>query len=173
MKKQAIWRTVAIVLSCVLIGIGTVAAAGSVGTQENPMVTLSYLTEKFLPQIMGEVNTEIEARNEELNREFDVKIANGASGGGTAAASNFSVVTLKKGQTLKGTLGAEVMLRVGSAVCVADSAPGMIDSTTAGSIDSGANLEKNHLYLMTIVNRGVKATADTVKVLVRGGYTVE
>ncbi len=171
MKKKTLWRTLAIAVSCILIGIGTVAAVGTAGSQDNPLVTFRYLTDKFLPQIMGDVDAKIEARNEAIEKEIDGKIA-GNGKGGVSAAQNFVVVTLKKGETLYGTLGAEVMLRVGSAVCVADSTPGLIDSTSAGSIDNGADLVKNHLYLMTITNRGVKATADTVKVLVRGAYTV-
>ena len=69
-------------------------------------------------------------------------------------------------------MGTEVMLRVGTASCAASSAPGLIDTTTAGVIDHGAALTKNHLYMMTIEDRGVKATAATVKMLVRGSYTI-
>ena len=64
------------------------------------------------------------------------------------------------------------MLRVGSAVCVASSAPGLIDETTAGTLNNGGALVQNHLYMMTIEDRGVRATAETTKLLVRGGYTV-
>ena len=32
---------------------------------------------------------------------------------------------------------------------------------------------KNHLYMMTIEGRGVKAGSGTVKVLVRGSYTIK
>ena len=64
------------------------------------------------------------------------------------------------------------MLRVGSAVCTAPSAPGLIDETTASTLNSGGALVQNHLYMMTIEGRGVKATAATTKLLVRGGYTI-
>ena len=79
---------------------------------------------------------------------------------------------MSKGQTLKGQVGTEVMLRVGTAVCTASSAPGLIDTSSASTLDNGAALAKNHLYMMTIEERGVKATAGTVKLLVRGSYTV-
>ena len=33
-------------------------------------------------------------------------------------------------------------------------------------------LAANHLYMMTIEGRGVKAGSDTTKLLVRGSYTI-
>ena len=97
------------------------------------------------------------------------------SGGGTStgAADSFTVVTLTNGQTLAGEIGCEVMLRVGTAVVVSPSSPGLIDSTDGSTIDSGKSLVKNHLYMMTISDRGVKATAATTKLLVRGGYEIK
>ena len=64
------------------------------------------------------------------------------------------------------------MLRVGSAVCVSPSAPGLIDETTASTLNNGGALVQNHLYMMTIEDRGVRATAGTTKVLARGSYSV-
>ena len=79
---------------------------------------------------------------------------------------------LPKGQSLSLSVGGEVMLRVGSAACGAASAPGLIDETTAGSVDNGGALVKNHLYMSTIDGRTVKATSDGVKLLVRGSYSI-
>ena len=62
--------------------------------------------------------------------------------------------------------------KVGTASCVASSTPGLIDSTAGNTINNGAALTKNHLYMATIEGRSVKATAATVKVMVRGGYTI-
>ena len=36
----------------------------------------------------------------------------------------------------------------------------------------GGALAANHLYMMTIEGRGVKAGSDTTKLLVRGSYTI-
>ena len=41
-----------------------------------------------------------------------------------------------------------------------------------GGCYGGGALVQNHLYMMTIEGRGVKATAATTKLLVRGGYTI-
>ena len=64
------------------------------------------------------------------------------------------------------------VLRVGTAVCVASGSPGLIDETDASTLGNGAGLEKNHLYMMTVSERGVKAAAETAKLLVRGSYEI-
>ena len=135
----------------------TITAAAEAGSADDPLVTLSYLNETFMDTIMDRVDEKIAQRD-------------GQTGG--AAASSFSVVTLTSGQTLVGDIGCEVMLRVGSAVCVAPSSPGLIDETTAGTLNNGGALVQNHLYMMTIEGRGVQATAATTKLLGRGSYTV-
>lgn len=68
-------------------------------------------------------------------------------------------MTLTSGQVLTGDIGCEVMLRVGTAVCVSPSSPGLIDETAATALNNGSALVQNHLYMMTIEGRGVRATA--------------
>ena len=113
---------------------------------------------------MSRVDEKIAQRNSQLSGQT------GASGG--TAADTFAVVTLSSGQTLHGSIGCEVMLRVGTAVCVSPSNPGLIDESSAVTLSNGGSLATNHLYMMTIDGRGVKATSGTVKLLVRGGYTI-
>ena len=87
-------------------------------------------------------------------------------------ASAFTVVTLSNGQVLTGDIGCEVLLRVGTAVCVSPSSPGLIDQSGASVLNNNSALLQNHLYMMTIEGRGVKATAGTTKLMVRGSYTI-
>jgi hypothetical protein len=141
----------------------TVAFAAEVGSSDDPLVTLSYLNDTFMNTILQKVDQKIAARNSQLGGEVS---------SGTSAASTFTVVTLSNGQTLTGDIGCEVMLRVGTAVCVSASTPGLIDETSAGTLNNSAALAQNHLYMMTIEGRGVKATAATTKLLVRGTYTI-
>ena len=145
----------------------TMAAAADPGSSKDPLVTLSYLEDVFFDAILEKVDERIEGRDEKIAEKIS-----GTSGQTEANAQTFTVVTLTQGQILTGDIGCEVMLRVGSAVCTAPSAPGLIDETTASTLNSGGALAQNHLYMMTIEGRGVKATAATTKLLVRGGYTV-
>ena len=100
-----------------------------------------------------------------------------AKQGGGSESSSGIVETMKKvdvsnGKTVKLSLGSEVLLRLGSANCVASSSPGLIDVTTGGELSNGGALSKNHLYMCTVEGRGFKATADAT-VFIRGAYTVE
>lgn len=162
----------------------TVAATGGAGSKEDPLVTLSYLNATFLPEVLAQVDAKVTERSDTLSaalseqiaaekKELEEKYAAASSEGASAdTVDSFIVVTMSRDQVLYGEIGCEVMLRVGTAVCVSPSTPGLIDMTEASTLDSGKALVKNHLYMMTIDERGVKATADTVKVLVRGTYEV-
>ena len=159
MKKDR-WLLRAVVLLVLSAGLMTTASlAAEAGSSGDPLVTLSYLNDTFFNTIMQRVDQKIAERTGQ------------AVSGGSSSAS-FVVVTLNEGQTLTGGVGCEVMLRVGSAVCVSPSDPGLIDETTASTLANGAALAQNHLYMMTIEGRGVRATAATTKVLARGSYTV-
>ena len=143
----------------------TVSVAAEAGSDQDPLVTLSYLNETFLNNILQRVDEKIAARNSQIAQQLGGQA-------GTSSTDTFTVVTLSSGQTLTGDIGCEVMLRVGTATCVSPSAPGLIDETSAGTLNSGGALAQNHLYMMTIEGRGVKATAATTKLLVRGTYTI-
>ena len=163
-KNHWLARLTALLLVSFMLLTATVMASGA-GSSDDPLVTLSYLNSKFLPELLGKVDEKIAARDKQLT---DRLAGQGQPGNG----ESFTVVTLSNGQTLYGSVGCEVMLRVGSAVCVASTTPGLIDTTSGGTLDNGTALVKNHLYMMTISERGVRATAGTTKLLVRGGYTV-
>lgn len=159
MKKDrwVLRSVVLLVLSALLMT--TVSLAAEAGSSGDPLVTLSYLNETFFNSIMDRVDQKIAQRT-------------GQAIPGGASSASFAVVTLSEGQTLTGDIGCEVMLRVGSAVCVSPSDPGLIDETTASTLSNGGALVQNHLYMMTIGGRGVRATSGTVKVLARGSYSV-
>ncbi len=164
MKKNR-WVLRLVTLLVISGTLMTAAFAAEVGSEGDPLVTLSYLNEVFLDEVLDRVDDKIEERNRDIAREM------GGQAGSTSS-DTFAVVTLANGQQLTGDIGCEVMLRVGSAVCVAPSAPGLVDETAASSINGGSPLITNHLYMMTIEGRGVKATSETVKILVRGSYTI-
>ena len=145
----------------------TASVAAEAGSSDDPLVTLSYLKETFMDDILKKVDDKISARNGQIARQLEGEIT-----GGSGAVSAFTVVSLSQGQVLTGDIGTEVMLRVGSAACVAPSAPGLIDESSAATLNNGGALVQNHLYMMTIEGRGVKATAATTKLLVRGAYSI-
>ena len=184
-KTSAFTRLFTLALAALTVLTASVMAA-TVGSSDDPLVTLSYLNEKFLPQVMESVDKKIAVRNEAVSKELSVQIKSDAAafekkygsavssaGASSGTVDSFTVVTMAKGQTLYGDIGCEVMLRVGGAQCVASSVPGLVNETSGTTISGGSALEKNNLYMMTVTERGVKATADGTKVLVRGTYSVQ
>ena len=188
MKKtpHALTRLFTLLLASLTILSISVAAAGTAGSSSDPLVTLSYLNEKFLPELMTRVDEKLAARTDTASKELRAQVdadikrleekygsQTSNEGASTGTADSFVVVTMTNGQVLYGAIGCEVMLRVGTASVVSPSSPGLIDSTGGTTLDNGAGLTKNHLYMMTISDRGVKATAATTKLLVRGTYEVK
>ena len=175
MKTRVIVSIVVLAAVALVSGAGILAFA-SPGTQGDPFVTLSYLTDIFKPQIMEDVSR----TEQELTQRFNARIealeaqlesAQSAAPATPDAADRFSVVTLSRGQSLTCSVGTEIMLRVGTAAGFG-SAPALVDYTGGETLTSGDDLVSNHMYLVTIENNGIRATADTVRVLVRGVYTI-
>jgi len=171
-------KTAVILASALLLAAlwgGAALAAG--GEQSDPLVTLSYLNTSAIPQIIAKVEESAANRQAELAKLFEGQVAQyrkdaAAGGAGSSGSASYVLVSLAKGQALVPEVGCELLLRVGTMTVSAPEAPALIDVTGGGSLNTGASLEKNHLYMATIAGRTVQATADTVKVLVRGSYTV-
>lgn len=164
MNKKKIRTILCVLLAAAGLTAAGAMAAGGAGSQSDPLVTLSYLTETFTGQMMEKVDALIAQRNAQLAQEP----AGGSALPGDSAA--YAAVTLAAGQTLFGDAGCEVLLRSGAAICAASSSPGLVDATAGSSLDGGAALQANHLYLMTD-SRAV-TTASGATLLVRGGYLI-
>lgn len=166
-------RLGALALSAALLGTGAALASG--GGQDDPLVTLSYLNQTAIPQIVKQVEEKTAARQRELEQTFTGQIdqyRQSAGQGGSAGSASYTLVTMSRGQVLLPEVGCELLLRVGTATVRSGGSPALIDLSDAGTVDSGASLTKNHLYMSTIAGRTVTATANTVKILVRGGYSI-
>jgi len=165
-----------VVLAAVALVAGaSMLALASPGTPSDPVITLGYLTDVFRPQVMAEVRVIEQAATQAFNTRISQIVAQiGTGQGGTASApepAGFRVVTLSRGQTLVCEVGVELMLRIGTAT-VTGATPGLINYTTGAALAAGSSLTTNHMYLVTIENNGLRATADTVRVLVRGTYRI-
>ena len=168
MKKKGTWkiRLAAFCLAGTCLAAGAVALAA--GDQSDPLVTLSYLTEKFLPDLEKSTQEKADAKSAEFTKQFEQL----AGQSGTGGSASYQVVTLSAGQRMNLGLGAEVMLRVGSATAGAAVNPALVDTTSGGNLNSGGALVQNHLYMATMTDHYITAGGSTVKVLVRGSYTL-
>ena len=173
LKRRALPALLALTL---LLSTGAVLASG--GDKKDPLVTLSYLEEVVIPEILSKLTKETKTVDKQLKSDLADQIdeyeeeMKALVSGTNVGSETYVLVTLTKGQTMALEVGCEMMLRVGTVTVNAATNPALIDVTTGGSVNGGASLVKNHLYMSTIPDRTLTPTADTVKLLVRGGYSV-
>ena len=170
-KRWAV-RLGSLVLSASLLG--TVAALATGGDQTDPLVTLSYLNQTAIPQIVKQVEESAAVKQRELTKTFTDQInlylqQGGQTGSGGSAS--YTLVSMSSGQVMSLGVGCEVLLRIGAVTVRADSAPALIDLSGGGTVNTGASLTRNHLYMSTIPDRTLTASGE-VKLLVRGSYSV-
>lgn len=165
-------RLGALALTAALLGTGAAFAAG--GGQNDPLVTLSYLNQTAIPQVVKQVEDKTAGKQKELEQAFSALIdqyrQTGGSSSGTGGSASYTLATLSSGQVMSLEVGCEVLLRIGTATVQADSSPALIDLSAGGTVNAGP-LTKNHLYMSTIAGRTLTASGE-VKLLVRGSYSV-
>ena len=89
-NKQWTIRLGALALTALCLGTGAALAAG--GDQSDPLVTLSYLNETAIPQVVKQVESSTATRQAELQQSFQSQInqdllqaGQGGQGGGSRA----------------------------------------------------------------------------------------
>lgn len=172
-KRKTIIAVLAVLLAAALF-FGIASAVGE-GTETDPLVTLSYINDVFEKHVLGLFTDDLDSRTQALQTELDERVtALEEKYGGTAELaerSTYKVVTLSDGQTMTCSRGTELMLRVGSAAVTAGNSPGLVDTSTAGSLENGEALVKNHMYMVTIEGHGIRAQG-VVKIVARGEYEI-
>ncbi len=152
-------RSAAIV--CALtVAIGGTALAANQGSQEDPLLTLSYLDKVLRPQLETKVDEAVERNKTELGNKLDQAVADGEKrlqeALASAGAGAFQSKTLPRGESFTPGAGRELLLTSGSATAV-----GTLTDTTAGkSVSAGTALELAHLYVTVDAAAGCKATSD-------------
>ena len=145
MKKKLIIALV-LVFALALAGAG-VWAASNAGTESDPLVAMSYLTDELEPRLQREIDEAIEE----------------ALGGVSAASGGFVGEELSAG-ALRLSVGTELMCLSGGAYADGE----LVDLTAGGVLSAGEALSVNHLYLC--------AGRDTLlsgqgEILLRGEYS--
>ena len=166
----------AIVLTAVVV-VGAFSASAAGGDQNDPLVTLSYLTQVVTPQLLEKVDEQVAANEkvltDKLNKAIDdySKQMEQVLGQGTGESASYVPVSLSSGQTLYPAAGCELLLRSGGAKVSAGTSPVLLDTTAGSSLEIGGGLKTNHLYVVPL--DGAKISVSSAAVfLVRGSYTV-
>ncbi|MGM9626398.1 MAG: hypothetical protein ACI3XM_11905 [Eubacteriales bacterium] len=89
----------------------------------------------------------------------------------TSASTEFTVVCLKKGQSITGSC--ELILRSGSANALCPGVNGLSDLTDGSDLADGTQILPNHLLLVPRSDgRGLTVTSTEAYIMVRGTYAV-
>ena len=183
MKHNKKWNlralTATVVALCLCVG-ATLAVAGD---RKDPLVTLSYLEDTAIDNIMDDVEqmtkshkNQLEDDLEDLVKDYErdmKKLVEEVEGAEQVVSSSYELVTVPAGQRIALGVGCELMLRIGTATVEGEHSPALIDMTSGDSVEANVELSKNHLYMATIEGRDVVPVGGEIKVLIRGTYTVE
>lgn len=183
-------RTI-IAAASVALTLGVTVLAASYDSSEDPLISLSYLTNIFKPEIeqkYEETIEKLEARLAELENTISDPIIDTYPGedepvvdttpdnnnGSITASSTYEVVELTYGDSLYAVTACDIMLRSGNAACIApDASQGIADYTDGYEIYNDQAIVKNHMLLIPRGDgRGIKALSESVFVMVRGDYTI-
>ena len=155
MKKRMKLKVVAgLVCLCSLF----VVALAAPGTDDDPLISLSYIEDVLIPRIEQYVEN---------------KLA-GLSAGGTeqGAANTFVVVDAKEGDEIICSAGTELILRMGKAEIIATEKGGLADTTAGYDLANGTEMPANHLLIVPVADgRGIKAQTDVI-VMIKGEYSI-
>lgn len=176
-KKQKI---IAVSLAAAAaLGISVAAAYDS---SEDPIISLSYLVSIFKPELMEDINAKIE---EEVEKRVEQLRQSGINTGyeqppaaeepkSEDKADVYDIVSLTYGDCLYALGSCDIMLRAGSAYCIApDPTQGLSDYTSGLEVYNREYLIKNHMCLIPRGDgRGIFADSESVYVMIRGEYTI-
>lgn len=175
-KKKRVITAVCVLIGVLFVaGITAAVAATTYGSSSDPLVTLSYLDETVKPEIIKDLNANLETTKAELSADFNARLAQTSAGGtgGAVSPDAFTPVTLSARQVIRCSAGAEILVSSGGATAYGGSSPRLIDETDGSSLTAaGAAMTNNHIYVVPGEGNGLRAASDGTTVMVRGGYTV-
>lgn len=191
-KLSAIVLSIAIVSSILLFVIKTSGSSDGYSSADDPLITLSYVSEVIVPQLEQKItqkilaslpasspdpNGGIEGSSADQTLVFDAQ--GNAIGSVSLSMLKYKVLVLKNGQKLMAagtnTDSLEFILRAGSASVLSPFADQGIGDITAGKeLQNEEPLTKNNYCVVPRGNdgRGILVTSDELYILVRGEYEI-
>lgn len=143
-------------ISVLFLSVCLPSLAADPGSQDDPLITLSYVEDILMPQLKSYV---------------DSKTLSGTSTGN--AKEGFEVVNLKKGQTVIGSKSTEFILRMGTASIVSTQKGGIADVTDGIDLQNGSRMPSNHLLIVPLDDgRGFTMQTDGI-VMINGSYNIK
>ena len=157
-----------------LVGIATVlslsaataavAYAGNAGSDQDPLVTLSYVEKRI-----QETVTNLTAQIADLKKQGGTPSGNT---GGTANSTVFQVVQAEKGSFIYFGGSTEFIVRSGKTTVIATVSGGLSDLTDGKDITMGQPVPANHHMLVPRDDGRGLNILDTTFVLIKGPYSI-
>ena len=153
----------ALIFSAVCMLLTTVIVFAAPGDGNDPLVTLSYITDVLLPDIDSRIDKKVTTTVNEAMQSTE-----SMQGGG----ESFVLVNVDKGYKLIGDEGTEIVLRSGSGTIIATKQGGLADLTAGADLADGTVIPLNHhLLIPRSDSRGMAFDAKAI-VLVKGSYKI-
>lgn len=146
------------------IGSAAVAYAGSAGSDQDPLVTLSYIEKRI-----QEVTVDLTAQITDLKKQM---ASQSGSSGDTGESAVFQVVRVEKGSFVYFGGGTEFILRSGAAAAITTPAGGLSDLTDGKDISMGQSIQANHHILVPRDDGRGLGVLDISFIMIKGPYTI-
>lgn len=162
-KNKRILVTVIVIALIASLTAGYIALADA-GSSDDPLVSLSYLTGVFKPELLNEVDSRVNTKVSEAI----------ASQGQTGTSSGYvyKAIEVFAGQSVLGGEGTELILRSGEALSVCPGMNGLVDATGGMDLKGGLAVSQNHVYIIPREDgRGITMATDGY-VMIKGAYRI-
>ena len=183
-------KVLLILIFLVLASITAVLALSSPGSQSDPLVPLSYISDKYIPSILEEAEARAQTGlgpiYEKMIQDFESKQEDWLVRGENAALSEavikklrttgttkFTDMTVRKGDVLTGKPGTGMIIRSGTAAIVGP-ANGVLINVTVGAERKPGSATLSDVYYMVASNdgTGLKVTSDSAVIALSGNYSI-
>lgn len=188
-RKSKIALMACVILSCVVLVVSSASGAGQPGSDADPLVTKSYVDQKFAQlsaQIgngtgtgTGTVDTGAVAQLQTDVGDLTKFIIDALTeietlkGRIASLESGYTVVEVKAGQKIILSGGSEALLRSGIAVAIKGINGVLVDASAGVDLNDGVNVPVQHLLISSRTDgRGLLIKSNAF-LLVRGTYTIQ
>ena len=173
-------RKLTVIFSIILGTVLTVCAVftASAYSDNDPLITLSYLQEIFAPALKQEIVSETGIGQAENSVPAMSENSGNAESVDNAAKANssYTLIELVKGQTVTANSICEFIVRPGSHVAVVSpfEAQGVADITNGTEILADQEISINAYCLIPRGGdgRGLKVIGEKAYIMIRGDYTI-
>jgi Tfp pilus assembly protein PilZ len=183
-----------------LLGLLAAAAAGDPGSAGDPVASLSYIQDTFIPKVMGITNTKVSdaygskvaeasSKVEEVFGKAEANLALNSQelkdritysaymqmldNGFYMQSGAYSIITLNKGERLVVSQFGSFTLREGSAVIGGGANASVVNVSDGGPANTNTAAVKFAKYIITDdVLISIKALSDQTKIAVEGKYQI-